>query len=386
LEETTVKRSLFSAVFPFLCVCLLFMTTSPFPARAEGVVSYWAGEGNAQDSVGGNHGTIVGGVSYVPGVVGQGFAFNGVDGAIVLPDAPNLRLTQSLTITAWIKVTAYPATQSMVLFRGDERGGFDPYYLGIHANGSIMFHIGGSEDSNGVDIYTSIPLNTFVFVRASLDDATGRMSLYLDNELKVETFTPVRPFQDLSPLDLPGVGIGAHGGEPTSSYNLHFSGVIDELTLYDTPEPTNNVSFSGRLTLQGAINQAQPVVFEFRPTDGTQPFLRTLTLNPNRTFQINEIPKGNYNVWIKADRWLAKVIAADMTNSSVSGVQVTLNAGDANNDNSVDVLDLDVLIRGFDTAEGDAGFLEGADFNADDFVDVLDLDLLVRNFDETGDA
>jgi hypothetical protein len=111
-----------------------------------------------------------------------------------------------------------------------------------------------------------------------------------------------------------------------------------------------------------------------------------VTLNPDRIYALTGIPAGNYNVWIKSERWLAKVVVVDISSGSATGVNAALKAGDANNANSVDALDLDVLIRGFDTAEGDAGFLAGADFNADDFVDVLDLDLLVRNFDKMGDA
>jgi hypothetical protein len=62
-----------------------------------------------------------------------------------------------------------------------------------------------------------------------------------------------------------------------------------------------------------------------------------------------------------------------------------LRAADANNDNSVDVLDLDQLIQAFDKCQGDVGFLPGADFNYDGCADVLDLDLLIRNFDQQGD-
>ena len=46
---------------------------------SDGLVAYWPGEGNANDIVGGNHGTLRGGATFATGVVGQAFSFDGVD-------------------------------------------------------------------------------------------------------------------------------------------------------------------------------------------------------------------------------------------------------------------------------------------------------------------
>ena len=51
----------------------------------------------------------------------------------------------------------------------------------------------------------------------------------------------------------------------------------------------------------------------------------------------------------------------------------------------MDVLDLDTLLQAFDSLPGNPHWNPEADFNADDSVDVYDLDLLIRNFDQTGD-
>lgn len=75
----------------------------------------------------------------------------------------------------------------------------------------------------------------------------------------------------------------------------------------------------------------------------------------------------------------------DTTAGDVDGLIATLRAGDANNDNTVDVLDLDAQFQAFDSQAGHLDFDPGADFNCDDSVDVLDLDLLMQNFDQQGD-
>ena len=68
---------------------------------------------------------------------------------------------------------------------------------------------------------------------ATLDDATGAMKLYMNGELVAQTVTTVRPFGDLDPASNPGVGIGNHGGYPTTPHNFPFDGLIDELSVYN---------------------------------------------------------------------------------------------------------------------------------------------------------
>lgn len=142
---------------------------------------------------------------------------------------------------------------------------------------------------------------------------------------------------------------------------------------------------SGRITLQGGVNQEQSLTFEFRSKSGEPTFQRVVTLNPNRTFSLSGIPRDTYNVWIKGARWLAALLPVDAHDGDVTNVQTVLLAGDANNDNSVDVFDLDVLIQAFDSLPGDTNWNPGADLNTDDAADVLDLDLLIRNFDRMGE-
>ena len=78
-----------------------------------------------------------------------------------------------------------------------------------------------------------MPLGEFVHVAGTLDDATGEMRLYLNSVLVSQTVISIRPFGDLDPASNPGVGIGSHGGYPTTPHRFLFNGLIDELKLYD---------------------------------------------------------------------------------------------------------------------------------------------------------
>src|SRR5207249_4700369 len=66
-----------------------------------GLVSRWPGEGNSNDLVGGNNGTLGAGVGFTAGKVGQGFNLG--NSVVTVPDAPNLSLT-AVTLEGWILV------------------------------------------------------------------------------------------------------------------------------------------------------------------------------------------------------------------------------------------------------------------------------------------
>src|SRR5207237_6866859 len=59
----------------------------------SGLVSWWAAEGTATDSADSNAGTLLNGVGFAPGKVGQAFNFDGINDSIQVNDAPNLRFS-----------------------------------------------------------------------------------------------------------------------------------------------------------------------------------------------------------------------------------------------------------------------------------------------------
>src|SRR5437660_564517 len=68
----------------------------------NGLVGWWAGEGNANDSSShGNVGNLLNGIAFIPGMDGQAFQFDGNTGAVVVPPSSSLAV-QSFTIEAWI--------------------------------------------------------------------------------------------------------------------------------------------------------------------------------------------------------------------------------------------------------------------------------------------
>ena len=69
----------------------------------SGMVSWWTGDGNTNDIIDSNPGTLQNGATFTTGQVGSSFSFDGVDDKVLIGNPVNLRL-QDFTIDAWIKL------------------------------------------------------------------------------------------------------------------------------------------------------------------------------------------------------------------------------------------------------------------------------------------
>jgi hypothetical protein len=244
-------------------------------AAPVGVVAYWRFEegtadqpanvaGSIMDSSGnGLDGTPIGGPVYSADVAGAtipqtgaannlSLDFNGQNQRIAIPDSPLFQLTHSLTLEAYIKLSAIHGGEEQIVFRGDDRPGLDPYMLEIR-DGNLAFRI---EDASDDEVAVSVPFAAYVgqwvHVAGTLDDATGKMSLYINGTLVASGTTAVRP---LGPLTgpLPGVGIG---NVQSGNYGEYFPGLIDEVRISSqalTPDQFLDESTGSVLTLTANI-------------------------------------------------------------------------------------------------------------------------------------
>lgn len=162
---------------------------------------------------------------------GYGYDFDGNHGGVLLEDLPDLRLTGSFTISAWLFVREYqngnPTWQSQVLFRGDDRSGADPYTLTIRHYGAIEVGV-----NNGITAGAEIKLNRWVHVLGSFEAKSGDLKIWMDGDLVGSARTSQVTAHELEAAYTPGIGIGNVQND-AGIHNQPFNGIIADLRLYD---------------------------------------------------------------------------------------------------------------------------------------------------------
>src|SRR5205823_6011347 len=129
------------------------------------------------DFVGGNNGTLIGDASYVPGMAGQAFAFDGSGDAVDVGNPANLKL-QDFTIEAWIR-RGDPTDSSGDPFDGAVifGAGWGGYALVMTDNGRILLgQIGYSSVSS-----TAAISDTNVFHHVAVTKSGSQVILYVDS-------------------------------------------------------------------------------------------------------------------------------------------------------------------------------------------------------------
>lgn len=142
----------------------------------------------------------------------------------------------------------------------------------------------------------------------------------------------------------------------------------------------------GHILLQGLANTApsQPMNFVFTNGSGDS-FTRTASIGVQGEFILPDVPCQPYTVRIKGDRWLTKTLQITPNITEFPELNTELRAGDANNDNAIDIADLTLLVSHYNQAQGSGDYLDAADFDADGTNDIADLLLLISNYNAVGE-
>jgi subtilisin-like proprotein convertase family protein len=229
-----------------------------FAYRGPGIVGWWRGEGNANDSIYGNAGTAYGSGYTGSGEVGQAFVFNYsfMGNRVQIPDTANYALTNAFSIEGWFKPTGTGHTGA-ILWRGDNRGGWDPYFFQMNNDSTLGFYIeDASNTSFGINTASPLTANQWYHVAATLDGVTGKMSIYVNGALAAQTNTTMRPFGPLVSADDPCLGIGNVG--TAIWHDVALQGNLDEVSLYARALSTSEIK-----TIYGAgiAGKYDPVKF-----------------------------------------------------------------------------------------------------------------------------
>ncbi|MBM4029724.1 MAG: LamG domain-containing protein [Planctomycetes bacterium] len=224
-----------NTILPLVAV---IAAASAHPAMADalpdGVVALWRGEGNAQDSIGQNHGSLVGGTSFTNGIEDQCFAFNGTSGYVELTNAGDLDFgTSNFTVCAWAFFASAGGglSSDQTLFQKvlgsypNDRGYFLEYVSGEPQ--PVLRFMVRDTTSNANDFMLPAPLRVDQWFHIAGVRSGNVNRIYLNGALLGEQ-------QAGSNIDVGSGGTARIGGLLSLTGDARFfRGRLDEVSLYD---------------------------------------------------------------------------------------------------------------------------------------------------------
>jgi alpha-tubulin suppressor-like RCC1 family protein len=204
----------------------------------SGLVAWWPAEGNALDAIGGNNGTLLNGVGFIAGEVGQAFLFGTTNAGVKVPASPMLDvgLGSGLTVEGWINPSNLSIRGEIAEWNNGDTNEIVPYgvHLSILSPGELGLGAGNLfSDLHGADGQVhwimapggTITANTFQHVALTYDKGTGVATLYCNGAVVAQqtlgSFTPLTSYDFYI------------GRRPAAIGSVHsFSGSIDELSVY----------------------------------------------------------------------------------------------------------------------------------------------------------
>ena len=187
----------------------------------SGIISWWAGEGTVNDSVGTNVGMLENGAGYAPGEDGLAFAFTNLGGTgyVSVPDSPSLDLsTNDFSIELWVEFASVGGSRTFIA--KDEGGGVLNKWIFWLNSGQLQLQLvnGSMVQLLGSGAFNPNPNQWY---HVALTRQGSLFSFYLNGSL-ISSAT--------SSLGIPVIAAPVTIGEAENTF--YEGGLEDEVTLY----------------------------------------------------------------------------------------------------------------------------------------------------------
>ena len=213
----------------------------------QGMWTFEEGEGlNVTDLSGnGNDGIFVGDVKWVEGKFGGGIEFSGVEaqnhvriGRKGDPEtlaSLNFKDSEGFSIHAWVYATA-PPEGKCVIWKGQGCSSWSQYLLGTGAHENVggrinraSFHYRTKTDPAKFEaLGEPLPVNEWVHLVGVWDGT--KIYIYVNGELQDSEDAVGQPWDSFE-----AVYIGADEGCNNGKGRCHWSGIIDEIVIFNVP-------------------------------------------------------------------------------------------------------------------------------------------------------
>ncbi len=237
------------------------LQTSQKDYHKKGLVGYWSFDGPDMDwasttaevldrSEYGNHGDLIGGANKaVPGRIGQGMSFDGLDDYVDIGAPPELDISGDITVSAWVK-SFDDNTGRIVSKHG--LGGATSNYGWMLARGSTSDNFEWAFSQDGTtwnQRYTSagsFPINEWIHIVAVYDGEYARA--YINGE---EDTGGGLPFAHSSGINISTASFQI-GRDVNQGDSRIFNGTIDEVRIYNyalTEQEIKSLYGSGKVEI-----------------------------------------------------------------------------------------------------------------------------------------
>ena len=227
MKSTSAHRIVFFVLsFCFMSVCAIRCE-----AQADGLVAWYRADGNANDSVSGNNGTLYN-VPFVAGHSGQAFRFG--TGHVDVPHSPALEV-QQLSVAAWVRSQSpgSPGFYNYLLSMGSSNcNGYGAFQLQTDNTGGLRFGIGTFGGAQSPDAGPGIWDGNWHHVVGTYDGSFVR--LFVDGH-EVGSGTPLSNHQiTYNTLATNNLIVGDFN---PSCGNFRYHGDMDDLRIYNRALP-----------------------------------------------------------------------------------------------------------------------------------------------------
>jgi hypothetical protein len=292
-------------------------------APPTGLVGWWPGEGNANDIIGTNNGSLQGGATAnAVGMVNAAFNFDGTNGYVQIPDSAVLKPT-NLTVEAWVRFASLdsagtsPAGQQYIVFKQNTRSGaFEGINLSKDRKSGIDVFIFGVTSASGqaAELQSAVSVTAGTWYHVAGVRGSNFIQLYVNGHL--ERQTNVSFPQDYGNLPL----FFGTTGQPAWDHKLN--GSLDEVSLFNRALSSNEIT---AIYTAGAAGKCRVANIT------AQPQSQTVAVGANVNFSVTANGPGPLNYqWQRSGTNLVDV--GNISGSSSSALALAnVQTGDAAN-------------------------------------------------------
>jgi hypothetical protein len=269
------KSSAVGIVLLTLCFSVSFAAARTCVEPPSGLVSWWPGDGDADDIVGDNHGTLQNGATFANGVVGQAFSFDGVDDFVSVPHEARQNIREALTIDAWVMQQGRCQRLNCIVLmkedvaapgENDLRYGLLIFDEGGIAPGRVSLSLNTAIWEDVVISNTVLQNNVWYHVAGTYDGSSAKIYVngILDNSV------------EKSGVVLPSTGgavkIGQESAVEDPAGPEFFNGLIDEVELFNRALSAEEIATLFDAGGAGKCKDAAFVEIDIKPGSKSNPF------------------------------------------------------------------------------------------------------------------